>query len=69
MRAPLAAPAVAACAPLSISAGAGYEIKGDALEAICAYRAALTMDTSVSGQALPSEVLPRAHVSVWLHIV
>jgi hypothetical protein len=48
---------------LILSSGAGYEIKGDALEAICAYRAAITMDTSVIGQALPPEVLPPARVS------
>ena len=57
------------CRPRSLSSGAGYEIKGDALEAICAYRAAVTMDTSVTGQALPPEVLPPARVSACTHIV
>jgi hypothetical protein len=54
---------------LILSSGAGYEIKGDALEAICAYRAAITMDTSVTGQALPPEVLPPARVCACTQIV
>lgn len=40
--------------------GECYELKGDALEAIAAYRAALTMDTTLSGRPLPTEANQRA---------
>ena len=36
------------------------ELGGDTLEAICAYRAALTLDTSAGGRPLPAEARQRA---------
>ena len=39
---------------------AAYVGEGDTLEAICAYRAALTLDTSAGGRPLPAEARQRA---------